>query len=257
MQKKLSLVAAALSGAVLFAQSQNPPAAPQVRKPPSYVRRFSAGVTLSVLGLSLVPKGNDNAVTTSPPVDSAYSSDDASQRIGYGLSAQVAVTERFAVNAGLLMRRLGYTRESDIYEGVDNPTTTKDDRTHTVMHQDTRAKLIDVPVLVRYYGKDRTEEGSRWFFEGGIARRQVSQIRSSTAKTVNSGDVECCEDTPAQPAQRSITGLVVGFGGQVIDPVGIRVVPEVRYTRWRGRTFDAMSTSTRVDQVEIMLSLTF
>jgi hypothetical protein len=257
MQKKLCLIAAALCGAVLCAQTQSPAPAPQVLKSRSYVRRFSAGATLSVLGLRPVPKGSSNIVTSSPPVDSLYSSQDASQRIGYGATVQVAIWRRFTLNSGVFMRRLGYLRDSDIYEGVDNPATTKDDRTHTVRHEDTRTRLFDVPLLVRYYGRDRDEKGPHWFVEGGGVRRQVSHIRTAISSSVNSGDSVCCDVTPAKPAQRSITGLVAGFGVQVIDPVGIRVVPEVRYTRWRGQIFNAFSVSTRADQVEIMLSLTF
>jgi len=44
--------------------------------------------------------------------------------------------------------------------------------------------------------------------------------------------------------RRTIRGFVGGFGVQLIDPVGVRVVPEVRYTRWAGRSFDAFSTHT-------------
>jgi hypothetical protein len=263
MYKKLFFFVAALFCAVLSAQTQTqPPAkspepAPRIFKAPSYVRRFSAGATLSVLILNPVRKATTTVDTTTPPVSALYYTDDASQRAGYGLSAQLALTERFAVNAGLLIRRIGYQMNSDIYEGVDNPLTTKDDRTHTVRHEDTRSRILDIPMLVRYYGKDRSEPGPRWFFEGGVARRSVSHIRTSVSSSVNSGDTVCCELAPVKPAQNTITGLVAGFGVQVIDPIGVRVVPEVRYTRWRGRTFDAFSTSTRSDQIEVMFSLTF
>jgi hypothetical protein len=35
------------------------------------------------------------------------------------------------------------------------------------------------------------------------------------------------------------------------------VIPGVRYTRWMGETFNAFSTSTRRNQVEAMISLSF
>ncbi len=42
-----------------------------------------------------------------------------------------------------------------------------------------------------------------------------------------------------------------------IDDMKIRFIPEVRYTRWMGRTFDTLSTQSRVDQIEGTISITF
>ncbi len=44
---------------------------------------------------------------------------------------------------------------------------------------------------------------------------------------------------------------------QLIDEVGIRVVPGVRYTRWMGETFKSPATATQRNQIEAMISLTF
>jgi hypothetical protein len=170
---------------------------------------------------------------------------------------QAAVTERFAVNVGFLLRRVGYKMNTDTLEGTDNPNTPQDDRIHTVKNEDTRAKFFDFPVAVRYYGKDRHTAGPRWFVEGGAALRHVSRIKTSVDTTVGAADTVCCSTTPAQPAVRTIRGFVGGFGVQLIDPVGVRVVPQVRYTRWSGRTFDAFSNRTELNQVEAMISLTF
>jgi len=265
MQKKLSLVAALLSGVALPAQSQNPPAAqpaaersaPQVLHSPAYVRRISAGATLSVLCLRVVPDGYMNTVTTSPAVDTLYTTVGLLHRVGYGVTAQAAIKERFAANASLFVRRAGYQMQSDIYQGTDNPNTTADERKHTVRNEDTRTKLFDFPVVVRYYGKDRHEAGPRWFIQAGGVLRRVSRIKTAIDTTVGSEQTQCCDLTPARPAQRTVRGFVGGFGVQLIDPVGIRVVPEVRYTRWAGRTFDSFATRTQRNQLEAMISLTF
>jgi hypothetical protein len=50
---------------------------------------------------------------------------------------------------------------------------------------------------------------------------------------------------------------VAGFGVQANDDIGIRVVPQVRYTRWLAEPFNRFSTSTGRDQIEAMFSLTF
>ncbi len=277
MQTKVCLAAVLLSGIALYAQYQNPPAtAPPASAPPAaaqaplaqkpapvtlkshaYVRRVSAGATLSVLILPVVKLGTVNTITLSPVADILYNSVGVEQRLGWGGQAQAAVTERFAVNVGFLLRRAGYQMNADILEGTDNPNTPQDDRIHTVKNEDTRAKFFDFPVVVRYYGKDRHTAGARWFLEGGAALRHVSKIKTSIDTTVGTGDTVCCDTTPARPARRTIRGFVGGFGVQLIDPVGVRVVPEVRYTRWAGRSFDAFSTRTELNQVEVMISLTF
>jgi hypothetical protein len=240
---------ALLAGSVVYGQTDE--------KPEAFVRRFSAGATLSVLGLSLVPSATKEIVTTTPAVDSTYTTTGASQRIGFGAMVQGMITGHFGVNVSLTTHRVGYILNTDIYTGVDDPNTVQDDRIHTVLNEDTRARLYDLPVTVRYYGKDRHTPGPRWFVEGGGSLRRISNLRSSRDITDNSGTYTCCTFTPAVPSSRTVRGLVVGAGVQLIDPIGIRVVPEVRYTRWLGQTFSSPGVGTRRDQVEAMLSLTF
>jgi hypothetical protein len=59
------------------------------------------------------------------------------------------------------------------------------------------------------------------------------------------------------PANSQVRGAVAGFGAQFIDPLGIRVVPEVRYTRWFAEPFNQFTTRTKRHQIEIIFSLTF
>jgi len=249
IQAKAGVLFVCLSGGVLFAQGEKPSSspAPEVRKPVNYVRRASAGVTLSVLGLSMVPPGGLTTSKTSPAVDTDYSTTGASQRIGGGVTAQAVITNRFAVSASLLLRRIGYEMSTTVY------TTT----TITATHEDTRARLIDVPVVLRYYFKDRQEPGPRWFVESGGALRKVSRDRTSIDTTDKEGTNTCCQVTPATLSRRSVRGIVAGAGLQLIDPIGVRVVPEVRYTRWTADVFSSLSTRTRRDQVEAIISLTF
>ncbi|HSB17753.1 MAG TPA: hypothetical protein VLE22_25115 [Bryobacteraceae bacterium] len=257
MKNLVCLAGALLCGASLHAQTQTPPAPQQEVRRKAYVRRLSLGATLSVLGLRLVPDRTTSVVTSSPAFDAIYTTTGASKRVGYGLNLQAAVTDRFAVNASLFLRKAGYKMNSDIIEGTDDPNTSADERTLTVRNEDTRVKFYDLPVLVRYYGKDRHQRGPRWFVEGGGVLRRVSNIRTSIDTTIGTGDKQCCDTTPRTPERRTLRGFVAGAGVQLIDPVGIRVVPEVRYTRWAGHTFNAFSTITERNQIEGMISLTF
>lgn len=224
----------------------------------TFVRRFSAGATLSVLGLNMIT-GGSSTVNNTNEISTAYSTSNASQRIGYGLSAQAAITDHFALAVGAYLRHMGYqftttvTTTTPTVEGstVVNITST------TSTHEDTRSRILDFPVTVRYYKKNRHTPGGRWFAEGGFAWRDAANIRTSIDSTDNNGTLTCCTHTPTQPAHKNARGYVAGAGLQFIDPFGIRVVPEVRYTRWTNQIFNAFTTHTAANQVEICLTLAY
>jgi hypothetical protein len=129
--------------------------------------------------------------------------------------------------------------------------------TTTSTHDDTRGRLLDVPVMVRYFGKSRHVPGPRWFAELGAAWRDATSFRTSMDSTDATGVVTCCTAEPTVPTHRSALGYVVGAGLQFIDPFGIRVVPEVRYTRWKDEIFSNLSTHTQQNQLEANITLSF
>jgi hypothetical protein len=221
-------------------------------------RRITGGLTLSVLGFSLVP-GSTSTVNNSSTVSTQYQTQGASERIGYGLTGQVRITGHFAVDLSALYRRIGYQFEDTVSTTtttVLNGTTSSTTAT-TITHQDTRARLFDFPLEVRYYSGSKRPNGPRWFVEVGGAWRWSNGIRTSTDTTDTAGVNACCTNTPTVPAHSSSIGLVAGAGLQFIDPFGIHVVPEVRYTRWIDPIFDNLTTNTQRNQLDASISLTF
>ncbi|MFN7997953.1 MAG: outer membrane beta-barrel protein [Bryobacteraceae bacterium] len=250
MRFQSAVVVVCLCGASLVdAQTRTSSSGPDDNEG-TFVRRISAGATLSVLGLSLL-KGGSTSVTNSTIETTSYSSTAASQRIGYGGTAQLAISKHMAVSVSALLRRIGYT--SDTTDTITNGTLSS----QTSTHEDTRARLIDIPFLLRYYNRGRHTAGPRWFVEGGGALRKISGIRTSISSTDASGTLSCCTSTPAVPANRNPMGVVAGLGMQLIDDVGIHVVPEVRYTRWFNPTFDTLTAHSQRNQVEVGLTLSF
>ncbi len=224
----------------------------------SFVRRFSAGATLSVLGLSSI-RGGSTSVVNSAAVTTDYTTSNASARIGYGITLQAGLTDHFAVAAGIYYRKIGYqfttsvnTVTNIVEGGIVVPITST-----TTAHDDTRAHLFDVPFVLRYYGKSRHTPGPRWFVEAGGAWRDATSFRTSEDTTDASGVQSCCTSVPTPVAHRNARGFVAGAGLQFIDPFGIRVVPEVRYTRWVNQIFDAFSTHTQQNQIEANITLSF
>ena len=226
--------------------------------PANTERRFTGGVTLSVLGLSLIKKAT-STVDNTAEISTQYQTTGASERIGYGLTIQARIKDHFYVDLSAILRRIGYqetttiaTTTTAILNGTSYPSTST-----TSTHEDTRARLIDIPLVLKYYGTGKRPRSPRWFLEAGGAWRLANDIRTSTDTTDASGVNTCCTFTPVVPEHRSGIGMVAGAGIQFVDEFGIHVVPEVRYTRWVDEIFDSLSTHTQRNQVEANISFTF
>lgn len=251
--------------------SQNPP--PQNPAPPAgsssssssssapagpTERRFSGGATLDIFGLHVVD-GRTFTNNTSTELSTQYQTSNKSQRIGYGLTVQARVKGRFYLNVSGLLHRLGYqetttvsTTVTEVLNGSTYPqvtTTSTQDNTH--------ARMIDIPVLVRYYGVGKHPGSPRWFLELGGEYQTLSGIRTSVSSTDASGNVTCCTNAADVQQHHGIKGAVVGAGIQFTDEFGIHVIPEVRYVRWMESNFNSLSTTQNRQQVEADLSITF
>jgi hypothetical protein len=231
--------------------SSSAPAAPSER-------RFSGGVTLDVNGLHIVD-GRTFTNYTSTELNTQYQTKNYSQRIGYGLTAQARIKGHFYLNISGLLHRLAYqenttvsTTVTEVLNGSTYPqvtTTSTQDNTH--------ARMIDIPVLLRYYGTGKRPGSPRWFLEIGGEYQTLSGIRTSTNSTDASGTVTCCTNSPDAAQHTGIKGAVVGAGIQFTDEFGIHVTPEVRYTRWYESNFNYLSTTQNRQQVEADISITF
>jgi hypothetical protein len=222
----------------------------------AYVRRISASISAGAVFRPLIRGTEERVNTSNPAVEALYRTTNESKLLGYGGGVQLALTDRFAVHATFLLRRVGYVMLDDIHEGVDNPTTIADERRYRAREETTRARYLDIPLLVRYYGKSRFDPGTRWFLQGGGALRKVRSVGSSI-KTTTGSETFCCDTTAITPSHRTVRGFVVGAGLQAIDPVGIRLVPEFRFTRWTNDPFTGRTLSTPRNQYEFLFSFSF
>lgn len=232
-----------------------PAAEEEVLQGTAYIRRFTVGLSLNVLGLTPMKEaGTSQQVSDILQVNS--STTPKGNRIGYGAFVQLRVTPRFAVNVNGVLRRIKWEGTVDTFEGVDRPTTVQDDRRQTSVDEKTKARYFDLYMMVRRYSRDHDEEGHRWFWELGPAFRQVNQITTELT-TRRGNERNCCDVTPRVPANKWSKGFSAGFGGQFRDDFGFTVTPQVRYTRWMDRSFDHLSIRTMVNQLEGMVSFGF
>ncbi len=259
----LAAAAAAQQSATQAAQA---PAAAKPKPEPSqpapffqdepYIRRFTIGGNASVLILGLLKGDEVKESLSSPPLEIDSKNENKGTLFGGGVSVQFFLTDRYAINADLQLRRPRYKLTTTFYEGIDNPNTIGDDRTATFITEDTRARYWDIPLLIRRYNESRFEDRRKWFYEAGPVLRRVTGIRTST-ETEFRNVKNCCDETPATPAHRNIFGAVAGIGLVLKDDFGIKMIPEFRYTRWFGGIFNNRAAQSRRDQYEILFSITF
>jgi hypothetical protein len=204
--------------------------------------------------------GRNTTDDNTTEISTEYQTTNTSQRIGYGLTVQARITNRFYLDVSGLLRRLGYQETTTvsttviaILNGSTYPSTTT-----TSTHEETNAhRVIDIPFLLRYYGLPKRPRSPRWFLEAGGTWRDATDIHTSMDSTDASGNVTCCTFTPTVPKHSTAIGETVGAGIQFVDEFGIHVVPEFRYTRWVEPIFESLSTTGRLNQIEAVISVTF
>lgn len=273
-----ALLAALACAATLSAQTSSTAPAPQAPKPPApaaapakpgqapapslvdsgaYIRRFIFGGTLSFLPLSTMQGGKKSEVFGTPPISIESQADSRSKYFGAGVGMQAFVTERWAVGLGIIWRRSGYRLTTKLHDTVDNPNTTTDERKLVkTITEETRAHYYDVPLLVRRYNKSRYEPGWRYFYEAGPSLRNVRHIRTAVQEETAT-TLTCCDENPAVPTKQNLFGATAGAGLILRDDFGIKIIPEVRYTRWFGGAFNTRAATSRRDQVDVSISFFF
>jgi hypothetical protein len=236
-------------------QAQQPPTLEELTRR-AYVRRVSAGATLTVAGLGLLKGGEDYLISDTPPFEIDRFAEHKRHYVGGGVTLQVAIVERVALNLSALYRKAEYTHTTTQLSGVDNPITVIDDRTQTSVAQWTRVRYVDIPVLARIYNKRRHDAGNRMFVQIGPSMRRVWKVFSNYTNTAADGN-RTWDYFSRAPFNNRMYGATAGFGGQLIDPVGVRVIPEFRYTRWMGEVVGSAPARTDRNQFEFLFSLTF
>jgi hypothetical protein len=234
------------------AQTGSPSVSTDLKKR-AYVKRFSVGVTLSVLGQ--VPILNGGFEEERSGYLQLATTGAGGYRIGYGGNVQLRLPRKFAILGSFLVHKSGHGSTIDTYVGTDNPNTPLDDRTHTTIDESSIVNYWDYTFLLRRYTKDHDAPGHRAFFGGGFNFRDIRHIRTERETTL--GATTTPDTAPIVPTRDMGRGITGAVGAQFVDDFGVKLVPEFRYTRWISPNFDSGSTKSRKNQFEAIVSITF
>ena len=230
---------------VLYGQESSSTAAPE--EAPTGIRRLSFG--FRVAGYPFNPMHNKTEnFTTTQTIPATYSISTANNylKVGFGPSVEFAMTRRFTLVGEVFYHRLNFTQTTQISQGTNNSGIT----------ENTKSAFFDAPLLVRFRGL--REEGvlSHMYFNAGGVMRDAADIKSNIV-TNNANGTTTISNTAVKPSAKTLGGVVVGSGLRFVDDFGIKVEPELRYTRWFGRTFDEESARTSPNQIEVDVAFTF
>jgi hypothetical protein len=210
------------------------------RSPSWVIPRFWVGLSGNYTPFRMV-KGTE--VTDSTTGNDTISSP-ANGQVGGGINFNVRLFGNYWINIGGVYRFAGY--DTNAYINDVNGTT---------YIERTRARYLDFPVLFRYAGPHL-----RWnrhsFWEAGGTLRYATSIKMNEAAS-NVNGYFCCAPASTTTVKRQIEGVTVGTGLVGKDDFGIKVAPEVRYTRWMGNTFSSSTVATPRDQLEVAISFGF
>jgi hypothetical protein len=231
-------------------RSSSSSSAREEEEQPPFLKRFSAGVRFSILTLSL-QSGAD--ITSNPNTQTtvAQSLTPATQRFGGGVTVEYAATRRILISADLLYRYFGYSAQT-----VTNVTLADGTSQITTLSEASHARYWDLPILARYTTLPARMASARVFLGGGAVIRRISNIRTDT--TVQNPDgTEIYNYTPRTPQLQTTYGPAAVAGFRVKDDFGIKITPEVRYTRWLSDLFTAWPAKQRRNELEVVIGLTF
>ena len=252
----VALTVPGLQGQTPGASEQKPAAPSTAAEKTSQGRQTKLAIglrvrTMPARSFSVMDNGQLMKTTTVSKVnyDSNYNTVSHSFMLGGGLALEGQISRRTLVTADLLFNRLRYDKTTNMYWGVDDPTTAADERSHQTTTQNTAARLFDLPVLVHH---NLRPAGflSHFYVAGGATARLVSTVRTTT--NITYADATKGNSTiPAPVSKRMLVGGTVGVGLRFIDEFNIKVTPAVRYTRWNGMTMNQDSTRSPRNQLEV------
>jgi hypothetical protein len=233
---------------------------PEILEDRTKMRRFYGGIKLGYDFFDDVNGGTGSTDTgsgTNPEITDNITSQSIHKPIVPGAFAEIRIKKRFfAVVEGEYHLGGGYDQTSNLVSSIANGADT-----FINIIENTRVRYLDVPVMVRWYNKGSHDGRYKFFADLGGTWRDTLHVTTvqyiSTANDANSNTTSVTSGTPAVPLHKSVIGYTAGLGFRATDDFGIKLQPEVRYTRWAERVWGTNPYNSKADQLEVSLSIVF
>jgi hypothetical protein len=238
---------------------------PQLRPPPAKTTnngygltgRYYFGFRVEFFPLSLFKTSFTESTTSTPPVASySYFPSNGSQKAALGATFEYMFTPRLSAGAEFYLTHAKYTLTTQVRSGLPSPNSGVDDRPLTTYAESTNADYWVLPMLARYGGIRPRGFLSHLYVAAGAEYRHVGRVRTGTDIYYPDGTTGYTE-IAAVPTNSNQIGGVIGLGLRMLDDLGIKVSPEIRFIRWTNSTFEGPGYHSQMNQAEAGLGFSF
>jgi hypothetical protein len=223
---------------------------------PEPTRRYQVGGRVQAFPLQLFEVKTVETSTTQPIADYKSTSTTDSQRATLTPTFEFRLRGRWTVGTDFMLHHANYVEKQEIRTGKKDPNASTDDRKVTTITQTTKANYWEMPVLVRCYGLRGSGILRKSYAIGGFGYRYVGRIRTGNEYSYADSTTDYNE-APALRSRQNQLGAIAGFGFRFVDDFNVKVMPEVRYTRWAGYTFEGKSYKSVQNELRVGLGISF
>jgi hypothetical protein len=219
-------------------------------------RKYNFGLRADFIALKQFDTKTTTASTTKPIADFSYTGSSTSSHYAGGPVFEMRVMKHIWVGAELSFHHASYAQVTDIRTGRADPNAGTDNRPLTILTDNSTANYWDIPMLVRYRGLRESGKFKRFYPLAGATYRHVGRVRTGN-DTVNADSSTDYNEIPDVPKRTNLFGFTAGIGFRLVDELGVKIVPEIRFTRWFDQSFQGLSYSSSPNQVQAGLGITF
>ena len=219
-------------------------------------RRYNFGFRVDYIPFRMFNTSTATASTAKPIADYTYTGSTKSQKFAGGPVFEWRLTKHLSVGAELSFHRASYAQVTQIRSGKKDPNAGTDARPVATITENTTANYWDVPILARYRNIRSSGIFKRFYPLAGVTYRYVGRIKTGN-QIINADASTDYNEIPATVSRRNQIGFTGGIGFRFVDELGIKVVPEIRFTRWMNHTFDGLSYTSSPNQAQAGVGITF
>ncbi len=194
--------------------------------------------------------------STNPVATSTYFGTAHSAKMQFAPSVEYRLTDHLSLGLELHFHPVQFQQTTDYVTGIRDPNSSTDDRKNNHVVESTNVNYWELPLVARYYGLRSSGKFRKVYVLGGGEFRHLGRVRTGTSYSYANGTTDYNE-IPAPVNRHNQAGAVVGLGYRVVDALRIKLTPEVRYVRWQGYTFQGPSYSSRQNQFEVSVGLSY
>jgi len=222
----------------------------------SGIRRPSIGFRVESFRTRMFSMKSVEASTTNPIADYTYTASTSTPRMSVAPTVEYRIRSFFSVSAEVRFHHAEYQQVTDIKSGIPDPNSSYDDRKTTTITETSTANYWEFPFMAHYYGHWRGHWWGKLYGSGGLELRHVGRVRTGTDYAYADGTSDYNE-IPSTPTHVNQLGFVAGLGIRYIPAFNIKLMPEIRYVRWQGTTFQGVAFRSAPNQVEAGIGLSF